>query len=46
MIKLIIIVIITLIIGGLVGFIIGYKRGTYNEQLNHFGIKKNKRIRL
>lgn len=46
MVKLIFVAIIALIVGGLVGFIIGYCSGSYSQQTNHLGVKKNSRLRL
>lgn len=38
--------IILLIIVGLVCFWIGYCVGAYREETNHYGIKKNKTLKL
>ena len=46
MIKLIIIGVIALIIGGFGGFGIGYCCGSYGEQTNHLGIKNKNRFKF
>lgn len=44
--KLIIIAIIVFIVGCLVSFIIGYHFGSYSQQTNHLGVKKNRKLRI